>query len=316
MVLATTISGETLPDDSIPDRPMQGSITQTEFTILAHALAGAVAQQCGIRAVAIKGPALHRQGLRSREVSADADVWVDPRHTTDLVEALKRCGWRARLGERVAAGYPHSISMIHDDWACDIDVHFRFPGIGLPDTEAFEHLWEHSDQMDFAGVACQVANPAFNAVISALHSLRPTTENGLTDSRLGSELPELVDRTPHLATEIAQLAIDLKCAAAIEEFLIQIAPDIKIEGQAVAPDWKLASDETTPLGLWLHSLRRASMRQRLRIIARLVWPTPAELGTLSSDRRTIRKLRIDRIRRGLRLLPTTWRQRRTHRRHG
>ncbi len=64
---------------------------------LGHAWLQAVADRAGIRALFIKGPALHRHGLRPHRTSGDIDVLVDPTAFDALCDAVIGAGWRGRF---------------------------------------------------------------------------------------------------------------------------------------------------------------------------------------------------------------------------
>ena len=63
---------------------------------MVYALVASVARDHGVDAISIKGPMLHRQGLRAREHSGDVDVWADPAHLEVLCGALEAWGWNGR----------------------------------------------------------------------------------------------------------------------------------------------------------------------------------------------------------------------------
>ena len=56
-----------------------------EATDLVSAFAARVADQCGVRALLVKGLSLERHGLRQGHVSADVDLLVEPDKFEDLL---------------------------------------------------------------------------------------------------------------------------------------------------------------------------------------------------------------------------------------
>lgn len=140
---------------------------------LAYGLISRVSQTNGIDTVFIKGPALHRQGLREQEHSGDIDVWVDADRVMDLAAQLEPWGWK-RLNERweISPLY-HSVTMVPGRWGCEIDLHRHMPGFSTTDHDSLGILLDNSETWDYAGVPTHVPGRQAHAVIAALHLMRP-----------------------------------------------------------------------------------------------------------------------------------------------
>lgn len=141
---------------------------------LVYALVASVARENEIPLIVIKGPVLHRQGLREREHSGDVDIWVAPDRVRQLAAALRAWGWSEVPDVWSHTEINHSISLEpRAGWGCEIDIHRRMPGIGLPDVDAFATVLRNSEANTFAGVEARAPVTSANAILAALHMLRP-----------------------------------------------------------------------------------------------------------------------------------------------
>lgn len=140
---------------------------------LAHALVAHVALESGIRALSVKGSFAADFGLRDRRVSADADILVDPAKIEQICMQLGRRGWHTRAGRRPPTFIDmHSVTLIHDAWPCDLDVHRYFPGFLAPPQVVFDLLWQGREIHRAAGVEVATPSRAGMAAIVALHAVR------------------------------------------------------------------------------------------------------------------------------------------------
>nr|WP_246414283.1 nucleotidyltransferase family protein [Microbacterium thalassium] len=125
-----------------------------------------MASNHAIRALIIKGPTLHHHGLRAPRESTDVDVLVEPPRVEQLAHALLQVGWTPRRSRHPRqADAPHSLTFVHPQWPCDIDLHAFFPGILATPTEAFELLWQSHEQLAIANVACDIPDATASSVI-------------------------------------------------------------------------------------------------------------------------------------------------------
>ncbi|MBO0982886.1 nucleotidyltransferase family protein [Rathayibacter sp. SD072] len=184
-------------------------LTVDEAVHLAHALAAHLAESQGVRALFIKGPTAHAQGIRERRVSSDVDVIVHPLDVDAFVTALTGHGWRVRPERFAPRAYPvHSITLFHPRWPCDIDVHDRYPGFFADPERVFDVLWEARESVEIAHRGVTVPSPMAGAIIVALHALKdPLLARSASEARgvialLGSldepsrdDLIRLVERT-------------------------------------------------------------------------------------------------------------------------
>lgn len=162
-------------DEATGERPVGESLTATEWVMMAHGLAQAVAIELGLRILSLKGPVVEHYALRFPRPSSDADVWISDDNRAKFISTLESMGWEARgeRGERQVRLVPaHSVTYFHPDWPVDIDVHWWFPGIGVEGSRAFELFWKRRSQMVMAGVRAQILSKVDAAIIQMLHCVR------------------------------------------------------------------------------------------------------------------------------------------------
>ena len=252
-----------------------------EAVALGHAWVQRLADDSGIRILFLKGPALHRYGLRAQRSSSDVDVLVDPRGFAALCRALTDAGWHERastfLTPRMSV---HSRTLLRDDWPCDIDVHSHFPGfLGAPE-DVFEALWARRATMDFAHRPCDVPDRAASVIVLALHSLRGTVRQ----SRHANELDHLaeVSLTAAERAEIAALVRLTGSTATLESVLPRLGVDARPTAEELAaPElrrWRQrVASGSHGAYFWLDALRRGAGDERVLIVWRAVWPTRVDL---------------------------------------
>lgn len=296
-----------------------------EAVELGHAWVQAVADARGIRVLFIKGPGLHRQGLRRKRVSADVDVLVEPARFAELCEAIRDSGWRTRpenfISQRTTL---HSEALLRQGWPCDLDLHGFYPGFLAAPDDVFEALWARHERMTFASADCNVPDRVSGMLILALHSLR----SAKIEPRHGDELEQLM-RVPFSDREradAAALALATGCAATLQSVLVRLGiavePPAAEFASAELREWR----ERVAAGsygayFWLYAWRHADGRDRFSIVWRAFWPTRADLLATRPETvdTTVGRLRarIARWRRGVGSLPgairAIWRYRTRHR---
>ncbi len=138
---------------------------------LMHALLQFIADEAGIDLLHIKGPALESALRASRPTSTDADVLVRPRDAELFLAQLRRHGFDQRTTFESGSAFEHAASLWHDTLGW-VDAHRRFPGIGLPASQAFDVLWRDRSTIQIAHVHCSVPPPAAQRLILMLHAAR------------------------------------------------------------------------------------------------------------------------------------------------
>ena len=258
--------------------------TPSEAVPLATALANSQAIKLGIRGLLIKGPLATHQNLRSDRTSADVDVLVEPNRVSDYLEAFRARGWTQRYDfpdhPKIVA--PHSVTLVHPEWPCDLDIHYRWPGFFTDPASAFEKLW--SERINLSLAHQQILTPSWrhHALIVALHSLRtPGSINGAND--LALVVKSLNDTLS--TSEKLEFASELEALGASEAgapLLKAIGAEIQEPG--IPSDeflaWKLSGESAGLKGVgWAIALRQAKLADRPRIIFRAVFPSLESLRT-------------------------------------
>ena len=109
-----------------------------------------IADRIGARLLHIKGPMTDPALLGPRFEGTDVDVMVDPAAVPALHRALLGHGWSVYSTFRNNSSFEHAQTYFHPDWG-HLDVHRRFPGIGIADERAFELLWADRAEAVAAG---------------------------------------------------------------------------------------------------------------------------------------------------------------------
>jgi len=237
---------------------------------LVYALIAHVARQHGIEPIFLKGPTLHRQGLRVREHSGDVDCWVLPGQDIVLAEAMREWGWTPCYTAFTGTSISHSLTLAAGAWGCAIDVHTRFPGSTIAAPAAFELVAETAEQRTFAGTPVRTPSKPVHAVLFALHEMRPIVGSPPGPSQRENALRALVSGGP--AT--VDVARDLGAEFVLGELLQEAFPEEEIDLSAarMPSDWPWRST-TSATRRHAKALRLVRWRDRPRVLFRLVWPS-------------------------------------------
>jgi hypothetical protein len=260
------------------------ALTAADSVPLAHALCAHVASQHNLRALSIKGPVADAYGLRPPRVSADADVLVPPSEFDAFIGELAAAGWRPRdvswLGREIVT---HSITLLHESWPCDIDVHSSFPGFLGDPADVFETLWRGRRDLEQAGIVTRIPSAAAAVMIGALHALRTPAQTGRHEYELGLLIDYCARLTNDRRAEITELAVATGAVDAGRPFLETLGtalPSPTPFGQNPALDeWRarVAADGTIGSQIWI-AMSAHSWPSRLRLVGRILWPTRQDFG--------------------------------------
>lgn len=296
----------------------------TEAVLLAHALVSSVADEQGVRVLFIKGPAAVLQELRAARTSVDVDALVDPARRDVLAARLTDLGWVDEHPYTSPTVLPlHSQTHRHPLWACELDLHDRFPGFFDDPQDVFERLWLRRDTVRVAEREISCPDRGGHALVLALHSLRDPHEPGKV-----AELDLLVERVRERFDEaslrdLAELAAGLGAADTAAPFLDRVAaPQVgrgSLRGEELRA-WALRTQPDASVAGWLDELRRLPKRRWPRFLWYAAVLTEDELRVddpgLAPGRRALALARLRRLRRGMRAVPTAWRSLRSADRSG
>lgn len=278
---------------------------------LATAWAAALAERLGIRALVLKGGALAHHGLREARLSADVDLLVEPGAFGPFCAALERAGWRERVMPFInTRADPHSVTFLHNDWPCDIDVHHRYPGFLEDEGVVFEELWNRRERLAFAHVDAEIPDRLSSLLVMGLHALR----DGAVSPRHRDELDglESLSLTDDERAELSDLAVATGCAGTLAEPLLALGAEAPFDESPALRAWRArvasASQGAYP---WLVLWRSTPWRGRLALAWRAFWPTDADIlaARPQSDprRMSLLEARAQRWARGMRGLPVALR---------
>ena len=252
---------------------------QSPMHELVYSLISGVAEKHSIDLVFIKGPMLHKQGLRSREHSGDVDAWVSPPDIMRLVKHLEEWGWHFEPGLWGDSPAHHSLTLAPGSWGCEIDLHRHMPGCALEDTEAFRVLRENSETWEFASRAGQTPAVGAHSVLSALHLLRPLRGQP-PSANLVAEAESVLSKGGQSGLNFSKR---VRAVPAIRATLRKVFPEADLEVDYAVPlNWHWRAQKSG-LRRTLVMLKLVPARERIHMLRTIVWPDAAVV--LQSDRR-------------------------------
>ncbi|MDR6987984.1 hypothetical protein J2Y66_002482 [Paenarthrobacter nitroguajacolicus] len=252
---------------------------------MVYALVASVARDHGVDVIAIKGPALHRQGLREREHSGDVDVWADPSHMDILCTAFEAWGWNGRADQWSGLSFNHSVALEPGSWGCELDVHRHIPGCADADSSVFSKVRDNSHATTFAGVPMLTPDLPAHSVIFALHDLRPEARHDKAAVGAG----ELAEKLRLGGQETLDFAHSIRATAVLEPALRLAFPAARLPvDHAVPINWKWRQSKGWWRAYWM-IFTSLPVGERLLFIRRAVWPQVEVLA--ASDGRAGRSTR-------------------------
>lgn len=247
---------------------------------LAHGLVEYLAQERGIRIVFLKGPIAVAQGLREADyVSGDVDAFCEPGREQDLVAALRERGWVDRPeSEGHAMFVTHSVTLLHPDWPCDIDVHTSYPGFLASPEQVFAALWARRERHALAGVPVWGPDRSTQTAVILLHGLRAPfllknqREIEQSHGRIAALPAAQVD-------EVVTLLHETGADEVVHDFFAALGRPIAVPDAPTAEylRWRLITQPSRTEG-WVAAISGARGRERLMLIYRAVLPTREHLA--------------------------------------
>lgn len=247
---------------------------------LATALCQAVADEVGVPVLFLKGPAASLQGLRpAGHVSGDVDVMCRPADQGAMAAGLRSRGWRLRPVSTAAREFTtHSITFIHDQWPCDIDLHTTFPGMLAEPTTNFDALWKHREEHVLAGTAVQTPDRSGQFLILLLHGLRSPDLARNVQQISAARATYTGQLTPHERSMVRQLIADTASAEPTQDFFRELGErvDVPTRPSAEYALWKLKTGPSRTESWLVHALR-ARGSERFRILFRAAVPSREDM---------------------------------------
>ncbi|WKK71693.1 hypothetical protein Q0F99_00205 [Rathayibacter oskolensis] len=258
--------------------------------------------------LSIKGPVAVAEGIRAPYVPSDADLLVEPSELHRMVAELVRLGWRERPGEALPRLLDeHSVTLIHDSWPCDLDLHRRFPGFLAEDNHVFELMWSSRTEIDIAGIACPVPSSEFSWAIAVLNDYRDSWKGQQTRA---DELLAFA-RERFAGDDFVQLTAALENSGSVQTLEPAMAAlGIHRDGPAADPRalvrWQIRREAgLSPVLPVLVELAEGRLVRAARLSWTLLTATTRSTGETNLDRRplAVRAMRtLPRIPRWIRLV--------------
>ncbi|ROQ06268.1 putative nucleotidyltransferase-like protein [Rathayibacter sp. PhB93] len=242
---------------------------------LVYAYVDHLAKTAGARVLAIKGAVAIAHGYRDAgSFSSDADVIVEPARFGDFIALLEARGWKRRREARAPRYFgTHSASLYREDWPCDIDVHFRYPGFFADAGEAFDVMWARRVSISVAHRFISAVDPVVGGIVLAVHALRDP-ERSRSRSDLDSVARRFSEsRSDSFDEELVLLAERLRARFVLvplfERIGLDAGPSDLTESEMESWRFVVAGVGSTAFHWWV-AFRRASFAQRLRLVPDLL----------------------------------------------
>lgn len=284
------------------------SIELDEALELLAAVLDRIGRTTGRRVLVIKGAATEAHHLRRPRSSADLDVLVARSDWDTVVSALTAVGWQPEFDpDRPAAFENHSMTMVHEFWPCELDVHRYYPGFLRDADEVFDRLWEERVILERAGRPVAATGPLGSTLIAALHALRE-----IEVERNREELAQLVTAVAATGIDVPalqRLAVATGSAAPLAPLWagLGVSPPRGEEDPEALRQWAFRTEAGRQLSLdWVAAFREAPVWRWPALVFRALWPTDRDIQVRSQTTATglrLLKYRRQRLRDGLRALP-------------
>lgn len=288
---------------------MPANLELVEAVLLGHALVARAAASRGVRALAIKGPVTEHFRLRSPRQSVDVDYLVEPGRFDTVQEVLEESGWRPQVVSAPRLLAQHSVTLRHEKWPCEIDLHHWFPGFFVEPQVLFDQLWQRRVALPIAGYDCDAVDRVGTAAITALHFLRDA-------GRRSDDLEDLVQRlsttiTDEERADLVALAGATGSADTLGPLLDRLAID-RPASQVSVNDlaaWNLRSTTVDPRSIqWVNAFATTPVYGWPRLLWRAVVHTEEEIRKddpdIAEGWRGLLVGRIRRLKRGIQSLPS------------
>jgi hypothetical protein len=228
-----------------------------------------VADRAGVDVLHLKGNAVDESLRTPGATGTDVDILVRPSQVGALDSAIRRHGWELYTSFQGGSPFGHAQTYMHGEWGY-LDVHRRFPGIGLDDEAAFCRLWEDREIARFCGTSCAVPSVPAQALVLMLNAARAGRLGGEDTRRAWHEASSDLRRQVLQQVELFHAALAFDAARGELE---------RHRGEREYRLWKVVS-----LGggrveeWWARVLAAPSFRAKCRLVGRSMLVNVAHLA--------------------------------------
>ncbi|MFE6735641.1 nucleotidyltransferase family protein [Microbacterium sp. NPDC057741] len=241
-----------------------------------------LASASGIRTLSIKGPVADHYRFRAPRIAADADILVEPRGFGLLCSLLEARGWHQRVGRATPSLLPqHSLTYVHAEWPCDLDLHCAFPGFfGRPDA-TFEALWSGRSTLSIGNRDVSVPSRTSAALIGVLHALRTAGSRRHETEMAAIAQIALTQFSDAERGELWRLAKAGGATWTAEDLLLQLGFSASAS-DATEHDKRMWTLHRTYIGdgstvSWWEELRSAPWNVKPALLVRALWVPRADI---------------------------------------
>ncbi|WP_425307936.1 glycosyltransferase family 2 protein [Ammonicoccus fulvus] len=179
----------------------------------------------------------------------------------------------------------HSVTLIHDHWPVDLDVHRVFPGFLRDASEVFEVLWNRRVEIISAHQAVDIPDFSSSALILALHSARSKAEHARHATELAYLIQLSTSWTEGQRADLAELARVTGSSQALADVLPLMGVSVSADDGASPADvqrWRrVIHGKTSSLQAWRTNLTEHPAHRWPGLVWHAIWPSEEFLRATS-----------------------------------
>lgn len=173
----------------------------------------------------------------------------------------------------------HSVTLINDEWPCDIDLHLDFPGFLGNVADVFDALWARRESLPQAGVDVPILDLTGAILVASLHALRTpvqTPRHGREIRTLArSVIPGLSHEQRQALLELARATGAMDTARPVLELLGQELPTPTAPGESHELDvWRArVASGGEHAGQLMEMVSSSTWSDKPRLLRMAIWPS-------------------------------------------